>query len=378
MLPFSDLDFTGLAAFFVFTVLLAKVLLRRWLPYRHLLLGLSLFYLIFFFPKPFQLVGYILFSYGTIWLLANKYPKGNKLWGTVLLALPMIFLKAQWLTDWVTFAGLSYVSFRVIQVYMDHDNRKPFPNFLDFCNFLIFVPTLLIGPIDRFQRFQKDLHKGYANLDRTRWWSGWEDLLLGLFQKLVVAEAIQRYWLSELDPSSSDLWIQVQSIYAYGAYLYFDFAGYSSLAIGLGKMMGIDIPINFNHPYLAHNPKEFWKRWHKSLGDWLNDYFFRPIYKWLNGFKSLKSKPLLKQNLALFATFALMGLWNGFKAHFILSGCLFGLFSVVHNSYVYYSRKQGRDLVFQGVPEKVTRVISILVLVHLCLVAIYIFSGRWF
>lgn len=376
MLPFSDFDFTVLAAAFVLLLLLAKTFFQRWLPYRYLLLGMSLFYIVFFFPKPIQLLGYVGYAYGATWLFTHGFKLKGKLWGTLLLAVPMIFLKAHFLTDWVTFAGLSYVSFRVIQVYMDYDSRKPFPVFWDYFNFLVFIPTLLIGPIDRFQRFQQDLDKGYDNLNKTQWWSGWEDILLGLLQKFVVAEAINRYWLSGLDGSSPEIGQIVQGIYAYGIYLYFDFAGYSSLAVGLGKMMGIQVPINFSHPYLSHNPQEFWKRWHKSLGDWLRDYFFRPIYKWLNGFKGLKPYPLLKQNIGLFSTFALMGFWNGFKLTYIVSGCVFGLYSLVHNSYVYYSRKKGRDLVFQGVPERVVRIVSTIVLVHLAFLAIYIFSGR--
>ena len=157
-------------------------------------------------------------------------------------------------------------------------------------------------------------------------------------------------------------------------YLFFDFAGYSLLAIGAGNFIGIDVPINFNKPFLSVNPKEFWKRWHKSLGDWLNDYFFKPIFKDLTSRGVFKS--ITRQNIALLLTFTLMGFWNGFELHFILSGILFGIYSVIHNYYVYRCKKTKRDVLFGSLSPTIVRFISIFMMFNAVTFAIYIFSGN--
>ena len=148
------------------------------------------------------------------------------------------------------------------------------------------------------------------------------------------------------------------------------------MAIGVGKMMGVDLPINFNKPFLAQNPQDFWRRFHKSLGDWLSDYFFKPLYKFLSQRKSLKKNPLLRQNIAMMATFTLMGCWNGFQLNFVLSGMLFGVYSVGHNSYIYQCKKQKKDVVFGDINEGVKKWISVILFLHLAAFSIYIFSGR--
>jgi membrane protein involved in D-alanine export len=180
--------------------------------------------------------------------------------------------------------------------------------------------------------------------------------VLGLLFKFIIAETIRRLILSNLMNDGS-FFFHAQYAYAYLFYLFFDFAGYSLLAIGAGNFIGIQVPINFNKPFLAVNPKEFWKRWHKSLGDWLNDYFFKPIFKDLTSRGIFKS--ITRQNIALMLTFTLMGFWNGFELHFILSGMLFGLYSVIHNYYVYRCKKAKKDVVFVGLKTQVVRIISI-------------------
>jgi len=142
-----------------------------------------------------------------------------------------------------------------------------------FFNFVAFVPTLLIGPIDRFQRFNIDINEGYENITAKRTHEGWNIFVKGLLYKFIIAEAIRRLILAHLIDDGSIVY-HLSYMYTYLFYLFFDFAGYSLLAIGFGKFLGVDVPINFDKPFLAVNPKEFWKRWHKTLGDWLGDYFF--------------------------------------------------------------------------------------------------------
>ena len=194
--------------------------------------------------------------------------------------------------------------------------------------------------------------------------------------KYIIAEFINKYWLETIDIHSKSVLTMANCMYAYFAYLYFDFAGYSALAIGTGKMLGIDVPVNFNKPFLAKNPQEFWQRWHKTLGDWLRDYFFKPFYKTLSTYKKMKPFPLLRQNIALFLTFLLMGCWNGFRFHFILSGSIFGFYSVVHNSYIYYSKKNRRDIIFGNLPKSVIKWISIFIMFNLAAFSVYVFSGK--
>jgi membrane protein involved in D-alanine export len=278
----------------------------------------------------------------------------------------------------ISFAGLSYVTFRVIQLFFDNDkehSEKPV-NIFDFLVFMLFPATLLIGPIDRFNRFKGDLDNGFGNMNATRASEGLDDFVLGLLQKFILAELVNRYWMTRINTDSRALADMLNMMYAYSVYLYFDFAGYSNMAMGVGKMFGIDVPFNFNKPYLAINPQDFWKRWHASLGDWLRDYFFRPYYKWISGKKSLKNYPLFKQNSGLFLTFLIMGSWNGFKSYFVISGAMFGLYSVVHNTYVMQCRKKDRDVFFGKLGPNAIRILSIFIMLNFTCLALYIFSGK--
>jgi len=165
-------------------------------------------------------------------------------------------------------------------------------------------------------------------------------------------------------------------MYSYLIFLFFDFAGYSLLAMSFAKFIGISLPHNFNKPFLAVNPKEFWQRWHKSLGDWLNDYFFKPIFKDLTTKQIFK--PIIRQNIALLSTFTLMGFWNGFEPHYIVSGVLFGVYSIVHNYYVYLCKKNKKDVFFGTLNPKIVTLISIVFMFNAVAFSIYIFSGKLF
>ena len=366
-----------LAGLFLALLVLLKFSVQKMFSFRTSLLFITAIYISFFFPGKLHALVFMAWSYGIYYLFEYVFRVSNKLWGSLLLALPMVFIKADLFTSFIQFAGLSYITFRVIQIYIDNTNTNKPVNIFDFLIFMLFPPTLLIGPIDRFQRFRNDLAGGWAQLNGNRLLSGFEMIVLGVLQKFVLAELVNRYWLKNLDPGSHETTDMLSNMYAYSFFLFFDFAGYSSLACGLGRMFGIDVPENFTAPFLARNPQDFWKRWHITLGDWLRDYIFRPYYKWISGFKSLKKFPLLKQNAGLFLTFLVMGLWNGFQNNFILSGCIFGLYSVVHNSYVYYSRKKGKDVIFGNLHPAVTKWLSIFTMFNLVAFALYVFSGRF-
>ena len=374
MLPFATIDFYLLFALLVAVLYVLKGLLNGRVPLVSVLVGLSLFYAVAYFPKPWQLLLFTVYQCLFTWLLLFRWQRLHTLVGSLLLALPMVLVKLDWNADVIGFAGISYITFRCIQVYLDGELLRDKFRFTDFIAFLLFTPSLLAGPIDRYERFKSDLDQGWSRLNGNALLAGWEFIALGLLHKFVLAELVDRHWLSECD-GCTEAWPMLKDMYGYTAYLYFDFAGYSLLAIGLGRMMGIELPKNFDRPWLTENPPEFWKRWHVSLGDWLRDYFFRPIYKSLSGVQRLRTWPLLKQNIALFSTFLLMGCWNGLELHYILSGSLFGLYSVVYNSYQHQSRKHKWDL-WGSTPTWLVRSLSIFVMVHLACFALYIFSGR--
>lgn len=385
-LPFTSSLFFGFMGCVVMLFLICKNLFHRYISYRYLLAFTGIVYIAFLFPKPIQLLALVMYLYLVVLLLRKFYKSENVIFPMIVLSVPMIYMKyinAQHDLEETPFlkesrkiiqiAGLSYMIFKVIGLYIDERRTKNKISFLDFFNFTTFIPTLFIGPLDRFQRFCNDSKQGYLNMNSEYYLLGWNNFIKGILFKFILAEVIQRLVISHLTDDGS-IQYHLSYMYSYLFYLFFDFAGYSLLAIAFGNFLGINVPINFDRPFLAVNPKEFWKRWHKSLGDWLNDYFFKPIFKFLTT-KQI-STSIRRQNLALFLTFTLMGFWNGFELHYILSGILFGLFSVSHNYYQHQCKVKGKDIVFGKLNPKAVRIISIFIMINSVAFAIYIFSGK--
>ncbi|MBS1940376.1 MAG: D-alanyl transfer protein [Bacteroidetes bacterium] len=376
MLPFSGITFYLLFLLVVVVLYALKGVAQNRISLASTLLGISLAYTLFYYPRPLQIMVFLAYQCLFTWLLLFKWKRLHKLIGSLLLALPMILIKFDWNVQDIGFAGVSYITFRCVQVYLDGELLRDKFNFRDFISFLLFTPSLLAGPIDRYERFRADTEQGWARLNGKALLAGWEFIAIGLLHKFVLGTAVQRYWLSLLDPASTAAGDMAANMYAYSIYLYCDFAGYSFLAIGLGRMMGVELPANFDRPWLTQNAQEFWRRWHISLGDWLRDYFFRPIYKSLSSIQRLRNWPLLKQNTALFSTFLLMGLWNGLEVHYVVSGALFGVYSAVFNTYQYNSRKHQWDL-WGRMPAWLSTWVSRFIMFQLACFALYIFSGRF-
>lgn len=384
-LPFTEPRFFYFLLIGVALLGLCKLLFSGKPKYAYVLAFISLAYIVLFFTKPVQILGLIAYCYGIYYLFARVLKFQGLLLPVILLSLPMIFMKTlnilptgepgalHTLSLIFQIAGISFMTFKVIQLYIDEGTQEKTVSVLDFFNFTAFVPTLLIGPIDRYARFNENVRKGYESMTSESFLDGINDIVRGLLYKFIIAHAISILVLERLYNDGTFLF-HLTTMYSYLFYLFFDFAGYSLLAIGFSKLIGIQTPINFNKPFLAVNPKDFWKRWHATLGDWLNDYFFKPIFKELTTKK--KFKPIQRQNLALFLTFTLMGFWNGFELHYILSGMLFGLFSITHNYYVYRCKKEGRDVFFGNLPPQAVRLISIFLMFNSVAFAIYVFSGK--
>ena len=383
MLPFSSYEFFIVMALFIATLAVCKRVVAD-KNYKYVLALLNALFLIIIYPKPFHFILLIAYAYGATFLFTEIVVFKKKIIGILLLLLPMLLVKFDIRFDFypfelnhlLSFAGLSYASFRIVGYYMDKAPGEKMTDSVSYFNFLSFTPTLLIGPIDKFSRFKASQSSGFTSLNTDNFIIGWNALIKGIAFKYVLAEVVDRYWLNVPDPTSRELLPILNNMYAYYFYLFFDFAGYSFMALGIGKMMGMNVPINFTNPFVALNPQDFWRRFHISLGDWLKEYFFSPLYLYFSRTKRLKPYPLTRQNMALVLTFLLMGCWNGFKFYYLLSGLLFGIGSAVHNTYVMQCRKKERDVVFGSLNPLMVKWISIFLTFHFVAIALYIFSGR--
>jgi membrane protein involved in D-alanine export len=378
MLPFSGIGFfywvlisAGLMHLFFHLVPGFKPRAAR------LYLGLSLVYLVFIFPEIKPLFLFLAWVVSWLWLSLRPAFRVHSKWFIIPILLPLLLSKIGETASLVYFTGLSYISFRALQVYLDREQMESDWRLSDLIFFLAYPPAILMGPIDRYRNFKKHLNEIGAHLNARHLSRGLMYALQGGILKFILADTIDMYWLPEYESRPDHFFIG--EMYAYSLFLYFDFAGYSLMALGWSLMCGIPIPENFNFPFLSANIQDFWRRFHISLGDWLKDYFFKPIYKYSSSVSALKPHPLLRQNLALFLTFFLMGCWNGFKAPFIVSGSLFGLYSVIHNTWVMEQRKRDRIFFLSG-ESLLEQVLSVLLTLHAACFSLYIFGGHspWF
>lgn len=223
--------------------------------------------------------------------------------------------------------GISFYTFRTLNYIIDiyWEQMKPTKSFLDYALFVAFFPTILSGPIDRARNFipQITLHR---KLTLDKFYEGCFLILWGLVQKVVIADNIGKL----VDPVFSasqpyDGIVILITSYFYVLQLYCDFAGYSNIAIGLGKVLGFDIMINFNFPLFAVNIADFWRRWHISLSTWVRDYIYTPLFLSLRNIKGNK-----RLSLSLIITMASLGLWHGAGWTFVVYGLYHGILLAVY------------------------------------------------
>lgn len=232
--------------------------------------------------------------------------------------------------------GFSYLAFRLIHTLRDRlTGRLPALHLDEFLTYAVFFPALTSGPIDRVERFQQDLNPEFR-LDAPRVLEAGERLAQGLFMKFVLGDSLALFALNPANATqvatSGWAWILV---YAYALRLYFDFAGYTQLAIGLGLLFGVRLPENFNRPYLQPNLTAFWNAWHMTLTNWLRAYVFNPFTRALRARKwSIAPIILLGQLL----TMLLVGLWHGITLNFAIWGLWHGLGLFLHNRWADFSK----------------------------------------
>ena len=224
----------------------------------------------------------------------------------------------------VRWLGFSYIAFRLIHILRDNQlGRLPELSLPEFATYVVFFPSLSAGPIDRAERFSGDLKKNFA-LTQDETLSAGQRIVIGLFKKFVIADILALIALNDALAvqvrTTGWMWIH---LYAYAFQIYFDFSGYTDIAIGIARLVGIKLPENFASPYTKPNLTQFWNSWHITLTQWIRSYFFNPFNRWIRGYKSLPAWTILL--IGQLATMFLIGLWHGVTVNFILWSTWHGL-----------------------------------------------------
>jgi alginate O-acetyltransferase complex protein AlgI len=220
--------------------------------------------------------------------------------------------------------ALSFFTFEFVHYLTDvYHGSRPIRDPFRFAFFSIFFPSIVSGPIKRFQPFLAQVEEGIRLPAAERVARGAAQVLVGFVKKLVVADnAALLIGLVESHPSESRTRVLVL-MGLLSVRILFDFSGYSDIAIGLGRMLGLDLPPNFRFPYAARNISDFWQRWHISLSSWIRDYIYIPLGGGHSGFA--------KKVANLSVTMFLCGLWHGARWHFGIWGLYHGMGLGMHS-----------------------------------------------
>jgi D-alanyl-lipoteichoic acid acyltransferase DltB (MBOAT superfamily) len=282
-----------------------------------------------------------------------------------------LFAALGWKLDFVTLrvllpVGISFYTFVTMSYVIDVYRRQiaATRDLLDFAVFVAFFPHLVAGPILRASKLLSQIdaprHISAEQMRDGIWLIAW-----GYFQKVFVADNLAALANSVFDPAAPHTGINVLlGVYAFAFQIYGDFAGYSNIARGTSKLMGIELIENFRFPYFVRTPQEFWRNWHISLSTWLRDYLYFP----LGG--SRGSEWQTRRNLLI--TMVLGGLWHGAAWTFVLWGFYHGLLLILY-------RAAGRVQAFRQLvlgPGAVARTLSWLVMFHITCYGWLIFRSR--
>jgi alginate O-acetyltransferase complex protein AlgI len=224
--------------------------------------------------------------------------------------------------------GISFFTFQTMSYTIDvyFGKVKATRNFLNFLTYVSFFPQLIAGPIVRYSEIENQLKNRSVN--SSMFYLGLERFIFGLSKKLLIANncALIADSIFNLPQNESSALIAWVGIIAYSLQIYFDFSGYSDMAIGLGKLFGFNFPENFNYPYISKSIKEFWQRWHITLSLWFKDYLYIP----LGG--NRKSNYRIYFNLVI--VFLATGLWHGANWTFIIWGLWHGFFLILERLFL--------------------------------------------
>ena len=316
------------------SVLLIKLMTNNKTLQNTVLIVSSLIFIAF---ASWKCVIVILFASLITWLCGRVKSKVIQYIGIALLIAVLVFYKiadAKNLNIIIPI-GISFFTFNAFSYLADvSKNETERKGFFEILLYLSFFPRLTSGPLQKASDFFNQIEKE-RKINKDNLSTGIQIYFLGLFKKLVFADRLSVFvnevYATPNAFSGAPIWL---AIISYSLLIYFDFSGYSDMAIGTGKMLGFDLPVNFNMPYLSQNVTEFWRRWHISLSTWIRNYIYIP----LGG----NRKGKFRQNLNLLIAMTLCGLWHGATINFVLWGFIHGIALLVHKQYLRI-KKTGND-----------------------------------
>ena len=244
--------------------------------------------------------------------------------------------------------GFSFVAFRLIHTMRDRQSGiLPALSLREYLSYVLFFASYIAGPIDRAERFSGDYRalSQIRGLEAGRWGQGLWRIAQGLFKKFVIADLLAQGMsltaghVVQAD-SSLGLWVL---LYGYALRIFFDFAGYTDIAIGIGLLFGIRLPETFIRPYLKSNITAFWQSWHATLSNWARFYVFTPLSRWLLK-RTWRPSSTVIVLVAQLATMIVIGLWHGITLNFFIWGIWHGLALFAHKQWSDRTRKWYRGL----------------------------------
>lgn len=318
------------------------------------------------------LLAFIVYQYFLVFLAQRIEAKCLK--PLVFLSiLPLVINKVFALTSLhlLAFIGISYMSFKTIQIMLEISDGliKEKISAKDYLQFLLFFPTVSAGPIDRSRRFLKEINevmprKEYLELAGD----GVYRIVLGLLYKIVLSTYVYQMLLA-LNNTGTVVY-SIKYMYLYTLYLFFDFAGYSLMAVGSSNILGIQTPMNFNKPFLSVDIKDFWTRWHITLSTWLRDFVFSRVLMQVIRKKWFKNR-LHNATYAYMVNMLVMGFWHGLSVSYIVYGFYHGVlmagFEVYQKKSNFYKKNKNK---------KWYKLLSWFVTMNLVMVGFFIFSGE--
>lgn len=251
--------------------------------------------------------------------------------------------------------GISFYTFQIISYEVDvyRGKVKASKSLIDYMTYVFLFPQLIAGPIVRYETISKELESRKVTLEDFSY--GVNRFIIGLFKKVVIANNIGE--LCNILNNSSEVSVLLYWVLgiSYMLQIYFDFSGYSDIAIGIGRMIGFKFPENFNYPYIANSVTDFWRRWHMTLSSWFRDYVYIPL-----GGNRVST---LKHIRNILVVWMLTGLWHGASWNFIIWGIYFGVILIIEK---YCLNK---------VLEKLPRVIRNIYAMFIVMISFIIFSS---
>lgn len=266
---------------------------------------------------------------------------------------------SQWLRTWtgqdisqakaidLNWIGFSYLAFRLIHTVRDRQSGLfPELSLQEYVTYVLFFPAFIAGPIDRAERFIQDFQTLSEKIVFSeRFVEGFTRIAVGIFKKFIVADTLaQGMSLNSINAAQIDnlpgAWIL---LYGYALRLFFDFSGYSDIAIGIGILFGIKLPENFAQPYTRTSITKFWQSWHITLSNWVRFYVFSPLSRYLLKRKP-KPSPILIVLITQSATMIAIGLWHGITINFLIWGIWHGIGLFIHKQWTDRTRAFYRKL----------------------------------